>query len=780
MRGLRATLFKDLRLFLRGSGLLALLLPLFLLPALRWGMGDLAGQSYVRAFPVAVRDLDQTLMSRSLINQLSQIQIFSQVESVPPESSDEDALSRGAAAVVTIPKDFFYELYTMDDCPVTVTLNRDMALESALLESIITSVMDIVRADQAAYMGAYRLAYGELTPQLNQSLYADTAQRLFTDALGRQQVFSQAAQATDLAAGLERHLLACVLAVSAIFFALSAVKTLPEEIALGILPRFQAAGSQLGAFIFSKLCVAFLLTLPVLLLAAALLPGLDPWFLLLLELLLLLAAFGILSAVAAWTGNAQTAQRWGNILLLLSLATGGTLWPRNTLPAALRWIGRLTLPYYASLGLDARAGELDFSASAALLWPLAAMAVLGLAVALPGFRRRRQGQAPVGGNESAAPLQGPPSLTGFSRRLAALSRFKLLAASGGRGALAVTLAAGVLCGLAAAGLGENADTLHIAVCDLDDTDLSRELAESIGDEAGVSVVSLGLDRARQIMLIGEIEGILIIDEGYAAALTSDIGGMLRYESAEASVAAQGAREIAAGKASAQRSRLMSEDIAAGHMGRALTPEERTRLREAFEDAVSSLPPLYTIAYADGAGAPDPFVPGCMSFAALAALFTLLTAASWFGTAEARRAERRMAVLQRGRLLSFGSDCLALTALGLIVMLAVLLPGGIVWSQLPAAAAYALTAAAMSLTLARVTALAGRVDALAPFLALLLCLFGGCFVDLSGLSPAMAAASLLSPAGLAVRGTWSATVVLLAEAALLFFAGMPRVSSRKGM
>ena len=153
MKGFRAALYKDIKLFIRGGGLLALLLPLLLLPALLWGMGDLSRQSYVRAFPIAVRDMDETLMSRSLINQLAQIQLFSDVETLSPDQTDADALERGMAAVITIPQDFFYELYTMSDCPVTVTLNRDMALENALFESIVTSVMDIVRADQTAYVG---------------------------------------------------------------------------------------------------------------------------------------------------------------------------------------------------------------------------------------------------------------------------------------------------------------------------------------------------------------------------------------------------------------------------------------------------------------------------------------------------------------------------------------------------------------------------------------------------------------------------------------------------
>ena len=128
MGGLSAAVYKDLKLFLRGGGLAALLLPLLLVPALRFGMGDLSVQAYVQPFPIAVRDLDNTIMSRSLISQMAQIQLFSRVDAVDESETDQQALDRGAAAVVTVPKDFFYRLYSMEDCPVDVALNGDMPL----------------------------------------------------------------------------------------------------------------------------------------------------------------------------------------------------------------------------------------------------------------------------------------------------------------------------------------------------------------------------------------------------------------------------------------------------------------------------------------------------------------------------------------------------------------------------------------------------------------------------------------------------------------------------
>ena len=651
MRSLRASLYKDIRLFLSGAGILSLLLPFLLLPALRWGVADLSAQSYVRAFPVAVRDLDKTVMSRSLISQLSEIELFSEVTVLDDSTSDADAIAQGAAAVATIPLDFFYDLYTMEDCPVTVTVNAGMEPESTIFRAIVRAVMDIIHANQAANIGTYTFVYGDLSEDVARTMYAGAAEDLFRDALGRQQVFAGAIQAADLAGALQRRLAACVLAVMAMFFALSAAKTLPEETALGVLPRFRALGGRTAWFLFSKFLAAFVLTLPVLALTAALFPGADVLFLILLDLMLLWAAFGIFTALALWTGDGAAAQRWGNLILLLSLAAGGTIWPLSVLPDALAWLGRLTLPYYAALGLEARAQGLGLSAAFSLLWPLPAAGAVGLALAIPALRRSgRSGHQGRRGPAAPAAEAGPVSLPAAApfRRTARLGLFKLRTSAGRLPGLAALLAAAVLCGIASAAVrGDGADALRLAVCDLDGTALSRELSASLAQEDGVKCVPFELEDARRAMLTGSVEGILIVDPGYAGSLETGAEAALRYEAAGSSLSAQGAREIVAGKVSAQRSRVRATGQAEEMLGRPLSPEEQQTLQTAIRSLEQTLPPLYDLLQEEGPPLSALFAPGPMSFAALAVLFTLLTAASWFGTAGGRAAERRMCAMPRG-------------------------------------------------------------------------------------------------------------------------------------
>lgn len=776
MRGLRAAFYKDFRLFFNGAGLAAALLPLALLAALRTGMGDLSALGYVQPFPVAVRDLDGTIMSRSLTSQMARLEIFSQVVLLE-EESDADALEQGAAAVITIPKDFFFDLYTMDDCPVDVTLNTGMELESTLLRAIFSSVMDIIHADQAAWLGVYRFCYGELTEQHYAQLYAQAADSLIQDALGRQTVFASGIRTADLQGAMERRLLASVLSALALFFALAAVKTLPEELRLGVLPRYRAAGGSRILFALSKLLMALLLSLPALALILLFLRPERPEALLFTACLLLTGAFGLLLFIAAWSGSPAAAQRRGNLFLLLSLALGGTLWPRQLLPGPLFSLGGLTLPSFALLGLEAAHRGADIPRLTELLWPLPAMGAGGVLLALPALLRQRGRRGH--GRPAAAPAPEPPPPAadrGTLSRLAGMAGVKLGGMTGGAPGLAAILTAAVLCGLVAASAqGGAASSLRLAVYDQDGTALSRELIEALEAQDGLSLSLCDAQEGERALLLGTAEGLLTIGEGYAEAMAAAEQPPLDYAGAASAVSVQGAREIVAGQVAVQASRLRALLQAEELLGRELSDGERGRLTGLIRENWDGAPALYHIKTMDGASPAEPFLPSPMGFAALAALLVLLTAADWSG-GDGRQAERRLGALPRGRLLFYGSEWLSLSLLGLLTALAVLLAAGdVTLTAGLSAAAYALCAAALALALVRFTALEGRVDGLAPFLALILCLLGGCFMDLSQLSPGLEIMSLATPTGLAVRaaeGSREALGALLAESALFALLGRP--------
>jgi len=780
MRGLRAALGKDFRLFRNGTGLFCLLLPLALLLALKTGGGGLVGRAYLEPFPIALRDEDNTIMSRSLISQMEQVELFSRI--VPAEgSSDEALLNGGCAAVVTLPRDFFYTLYDMRENTVRVVLNDDMPLESALFRSMFSSVMEIISADQAAGRAVFRFCYGELAPEREQELWSVTAQRLVQDALSRQQVFDGASQASDLQGSLERGALACVLSVLCLFFPLTGVKTLPEELRSGVLPRFLAAGGDVRALFLSKLIVSALAALPALALLLAAFQQVY-WPLVLLEgAILFFGAFGLFLLAAALAGEAGAAQRWGNIIMLLSLVLGGAVYPVELLPETAQLLGRLTLPYYAWLGLEAIHAGGGAGALLARLWPVLAMGVLCgalAALALRGSRRSHIFPTPASPGGELPPEAAPR--TGLPRRLGPVAVRKLLAMSGGRAGLCTLLAVAALCGaLAGYALGrEGPEHLAIAVS-VDRSDpWAAELVDRLSALEGVTVAETGEKEARALLGSGAVEGALLIGNGYGDALLEEDSLPLTYLGAARAVSDQAAREMVAGLAAGQRARLRGISDAEARLGRTLTEPERVQLLDDMERDAQNVPALYEFTALSGknASAADPFAPTPLGFASLVVTFTALTWGAWLGGDDQRRVEERMASLTGGRVLSYTSDCLALFLAALLAGGCALLPsGGTGPWELLGVAGCAWCASVLALTAVRLTGLAGRVDALAPFLALITCLLGGCFGDLGHLSPQLRLISLCTPQGLALavgRGSIPALAVLLLAGALLLLLAEP--------
>ena len=388
MKAFFACVKKDIKLFQSGAGIAAVCLPVVLMLCLMAFMGDTAlGRAYVAPFAIAVRDEDGTPMSRSLIRQLSEIEILSEVIRADAET-DDALLSRGAAAVIRLPKDFFYRVYTMDDCPVDILLNTDMPLESALVHSMLTSVLDILSADQQAYRAVFSAAYGEQSPERQYEMYAAAAGSILDDALGRQKVFTGDGDLADAAQQLRLSFFVCAVSLLSMFVPLVTLKTLPDELAMGILPRYIAAGGSVFALLMSKLVSALALTLPP---AAALFLIVQPARPLpfaLTVLLLFFASFGLFLLLSACARSAARSQLYGNLTILFMLVAGGALYPVELLPRALQALAPLTLPYYALVGVRAASGGLGIADMLAALWPLVAAAVL---LPLPAMRILRKG-----------------------------------------------------------------------------------------------------------------------------------------------------------------------------------------------------------------------------------------------------------------------------------------------------------------------------------------------------------------------------------------------------
>ena len=315
--------------------------------------------------------------------------------------------------------------------------------------------------------------------------------------------------------------------------------------------------------------------------------------------------------------------------------------------------------------------------------------------------------------------------------------------------------------------------IQLCIADEDRTAESAALIDLLKDTEGL-VPSLAENRltAARDAALGRAEGLLVIGEGFGEAVRRDTQDLcLHYESAPLSHASQAVREIIAGKASVLRAQARAFSDAEALLG-TLTASDRAMLENYLE---APAPQNYTVRTSDGSstaatGTAAAFMARWQGFAALGILLGMLCLSAFPGREDARRVARRMAALPGGRARDRLSDAGALFLGGLMMTVAALLPAGIPqWRDALAFLCYLIALSGLCLCIG-LRSRSGRANVLAPFLVLLTGLIGGCFMDLSALSPALAALSCLTPQGLllaAISGNPFAMPILLAVGGLGF-------------
>ena len=349
MRALWACIKKDILLFLsRKSSVLLLVLPVLLAAVLLPGFGETASAgAFVKPFRIAIRDQDGSVMSRSLVSQLKDYDLFEEIMSVPSDDPDtQKYFDSGCAAVMTLPQNFFYAMYDMENIPATVELNPEMPAESAIFESILTSVTDIVVSEQRARRAEYEtLKELGADPGLDEFFY-ESANYELRRALGRGSAFEETDVVRDLSESALHSVWTTVVIMLSMLIPLCVLKSLPEELSIGIVSRLRCSDSGERMLLLSKYIAALLIFLvPSAAVTLLTRPELSP-VCLLGVFLGFSASFALFTILSFSSTSASKAQLIGNIILILSMMLGGTLYPYRLLPEAVQSISLLTIPYH--------------------------------------------------------------------------------------------------------------------------------------------------------------------------------------------------------------------------------------------------------------------------------------------------------------------------------------------------------------------------------------------------------------------------------------------------
>ena len=757
MNGFLAALKKDMCLFFRKGGLFSLLFPLLLLPLFLFFFRGSSGG--LQAFPVSVIDEDETLMSKTLIRQMEEVELFSEVHKISREDISEE-LEKGSVGVLRIPKDFFYTAYRFQGEPVELILNERRATESAILESVFTSIMKIMEKEQEMSLAVFHTAYGEKLSALEEEeLYHRASERLLNSVLKRQLIFQNEEIGANVAFALVMRIASALLFLFLSFISLSMVSAVPEEEKKGIVSRFRQMGGR--GFYLSKFLLLFLLALPVLALsllflyrAFALPPELLLFFTLYYNLSLLsfyLFFWGIFSLVR----EERLAKNFSVCLIFLILLFTGRLFSAGRLPFSLARFSPISINAVLLEGL--RRGYSPARLMPFVL-PLGLFLLLGILLRFMHSFMEKRGLLE---KETAFPKR-----RGFEKDRIRGKQFLMnsLPYPAWRGHILLGRTVGVLLFLLfCLCLGRYAEDktqekIAVYLVNEDGGEWSRELIRDMDAEKSLEIRLIPEREKEEKLLYGDKEGVLTIREGYTG--DREEKGKLLYESGSASLSEMGLREIVAAVVAGEKIERGANDYLSSLLGREIRADEQDLLTK-NQKKYKRTSPLYTVEKQNGATREELFSPRREAVYAFLLYFFLFSLASVAGEGEEKRVDARlqsMAGASRRYLIG-----LFLVFLGISLCFFFALRLDFSFNAMLSLLSYTLFLFGFSRFLSVRVLGEGAETGLSLNLGLFFCLSGGAFMDFTALSGWIKYLPYLSPVGLFLKGTEGN---LLASAILL--------------
>ena len=746
MNGFLAALKKDMCLFFRKGGLFSLLFPLLLLPLFLFFFRGSSGG--LQAFPVSVIDEDETLMSKTLIRQMEEVELFSEVHKISREDISEE-LEKGSVGVLRIPKDFFYTAYRFQGEPVELILNERRATESAILESVFTSIMKIMEKEQEMSLAVFHTAYGEkLSASEEEELYHRASERLLNSVLKRQLIFQNEEIGANVAFALVMRIASALLFLFLSFISLSMVSAIPEEEKKGIVSRFRQMGGR--GFYLSKFLLLFLLALPVLALsllflyrAFALPPELLLFFTLYYNLSLLsfyLFFWGIFSLVR----EERLAKNFSVCLIFLLLLFTGRLFSAGRLPFSLARFSPISINAVLLEGL--RRGYSPARLMPFVL-PLGLFLLLGILLRfMHSFMEKRSlleketvFHKRMGAEEDR--IRGKQFL------------MRCLPFPLWRGYILLGRTVGVLLFLLfCLCLGRYAEDkaqekIAVYLVDEDGGEWSRELIRDMDAEKSLEIRLIPEREKEEKLLYGDKEGVLTIRKGYTG--DKEEKGKLLYESGSASLSEMGLREIVAAVVAGEKIERGANGYLSSLLGREIRADEQDLLTK-NQKKYKRTSPLYTVRKQNGATREELFSPRREAVYAFLLYFFLFSLASVAGEGEEKRVGARLQSIAGARRRYLIGLFLVFLGISLCFFFALRLDFR--FHAMLSLLSYTLFLFGFSRFLSVRVLGEGAETGLSLNLGLFFCLSGGAFMDFTALSGWIKYLPYLSPVGLFLKGT----------------------------
>ena len=702
MNGFFAALKKDFSLFFRKGGLFSLLFPLLLLPLfLAFFQG---GSGQILSFPVSIIDEDETLMSKTLIRQMEEVELFSEIHKISREEISAE-LEKGSVGILRIPKDFFYTAYRFQGEPVELILNEKRPTEAAILESVFTSVMQIMEKEQETSLAVFHTAYGEtLSAKQEEVLYEKASERLLSAVLKRQLIFQDEEIKANLELALLMRIFSALLFLFLSFVSLSVISAVPEEEKKGIVARFRQMRGK--GFYLSKFLVLLFLSLVFLALSLLLLHetlSLSSesllWFSI-YYLFSLLSFYFFFWGIFSMIRDERLGKNLSICVIFLILLFSGRLFSAGKIPFSIAQFSPVSITALILEGL--RRGYRG-KALLSFAYPLSVPACIGVMLLLLGklFDKKNS----LGQKEKKTSLAGSAYLQSRSESLI----MRYLPFPLWRGFTLIGRTAGF--------------ALFIQI----------------------TVIS-GEEKAEKL-LYGDKEGVLSILEGYSDDREGK--GLLLYESSSSSLSEMAVREIVAALVAGEKIERTAGTYLSSLLGKELSPEEERILKE-NEFNYKRKTPLYIVEQKNGRSKEELFSPKREAIYAFLLYFFLFSLAAVMGESEEKRVSSRINSIRRGKLRYLGGYFLFFLFISLCFYIALKLSFSL-YAML-SVFSYTLFLFGFSRLLSTRFLGEGAETGISLNLGLFFSLIGGAFMDFSALSGWLQYLPWFSPIGLFLKGT----------------------------
>ncbi len=356
------TLLKnDIRLFLKDwkACLLLLVAPLLFISYFTYVLTPyLNKSSFIEPFPVALVDLENTIQTRMLENQLKEISIFSEIRRLDEDAAIDQLSDKKVGGIIIIPPDLTTSISFGENKPVTVVGSSAMPLQAYVVKNIVQSAADLVSAAQSAIITIYHydreagLSGSELDARYNNAIM-----EYMLEALARNEIFLNSGADTDYSLTPVEYFTAALIVVFMMFAGMPAMKMLTMERSVGITRRLSATPVKVWMVVLSKLIVSvMLLTLQFFIIIIFTSKVFSSyWGAPVRNILMLFGA--IILAVSAWSvfvasisSSPASADVIGNLGILLMAVVGGSIYPLSSMPRFMRGLSRLTINRWAMDG----------------------------------------------------------------------------------------------------------------------------------------------------------------------------------------------------------------------------------------------------------------------------------------------------------------------------------------------------------------------------------------------------------------------------------------------